>query len=178
MIRDATTGDAGAICAIWNDVIRSPHITFTTLERSEAEVAALIAHGAVAGLPFLVVEEREVLGFATYAQFRRGPGYARTVEHTINLASSAQGHGHGRSLMNALLDRARQGGVRSMVGAVSGANPAAIAFHGRMGFTRVGLIPDAGYKYGAWLDLVLMQRRLEGAGGGPPAPGAPTASAG
>lgn len=159
-IRQAVAGDAAVIAAIWAPVIRDTTITFTDAVKSPQEVAALIAARDACGWPFLLAEASgSVLGFATYAPFRAGPGYARTMEHSVILAPEARGRGVGRALMTALLDHARAGGVHSLWAGVSGENAAGIAFHVAVGFRHVATLPEVGFKFGRFIDLVLMMRQ-------------------
>lgn len=161
-IRAAGPDDAAAIAALWNGVIRDTLVTFNPVEKSVAEVAALIAARNAAGRAFLVVgPPGAVLGFATYDQFRGGAGYARSMEHTINLSPQAWGQGIGRALMAAIEEHARAAGVHVMVAAVSGGNPAGRAFHARLGYAEAGVMRAVGYKFGGYLDLVLMQKILD-----------------
>jgi phosphinothricin acetyltransferase len=159
-IRDATTADASAIAAIWNPIVRDTVVTFWPHERSEADIARLIAERQTAGWAFLVAEGAEVLGFASFFQFRGGPGYARTMELTINLSPEARGKGVGAALIRALEARATSAGARVLIGAVTGSNTASVAFHQRMGFVEMGRIPQAGWKFGRFHDLVLMGKML------------------
>jgi phosphinothricin acetyltransferase len=62
--------------------------------------------------------------------------------------------------MEALLGRAVAQGKHVMVAAIDSANARSIRFHQRLGFTEVGRLPETGYKFGTWLDLVLLQRQL------------------
>lgn len=157
-IRQAQAGDAPAIAAIWNRIIVETAITFTDQTKSVEEIAALIADR---GAAFQVVElAGRCAGFATYGSFRSGPGYVRTVEHTILLAHEAQGHGSGRALMMALEQVAKAAGIHSLIGGVSGENPSGIAFHKAVGFSEVGRLPEVGFKFGRWMDLVLVQKHL------------------
>lgn len=161
MIRPALATDAAAIAAFWNPVIRDTAITFNPVEKSAAEVAAMILGRQSAGHGFFVAEyQGQVAGFASYAQFRGGAGYARTMEHTIILSPAAQGTGLGRALMSALEDHARTGGSHSMIAGVSAENPAGRAFHAAIGYTEIATLPQVGYKFGRWMDLVLMQKIL------------------
>jgi phosphinothricin acetyltransferase len=48
-----------------------------------------------------------------------------------------------------------------MIGAIDGANRGSIAFHAVLGFVEVARMPETGWKFGRWLDLVLMQRVLD-----------------
>lgn len=158
MIRPAEPRDAPGIAAIWNHIIRDTTITFTTEEKTEAGLVAMMAERAPG---FLVAEEAgEVLGFATYGTFRNGPGYAHARELTIQLGEGARGRGVGRALINALEDAARSEGVHVLMAGISGANPGSVAFHARLGFETCGTIREVGHKWGNWLDLVLMQKIL------------------
>lgn len=157
MIRPATAADAPAIAGFWNPMIRDTLVTFNPVEKTIPEIAALITTREA----FLVAEVGgEVLGFASYAQFRGGLGYAFAQEHTIILSPAARGRGLGRALMAALIQAARAHGHHILVAGVSGSNPAGVAFHAALGFAEVGRMPEAGWKFGRWHDLVLMQKML------------------
>lgn len=155
MIRPATPDDAPAIAAIWNKVIRDTTITFNPDEKTAEEVAGLIDRNCL-----VWEEETQLLGFARYFQFRGGAGYRFSAEHTILLDDAAKGRGGGRALMAALCDHARNAGMHSMFAGCSAENPGAVRFHAAMGFVKVATLPEVGFKFGRWIDLVLMQKRL------------------
>ncbi|SMX49474.1 GNAT family N-acetyltransferase [Maliponia aquimaris] len=157
-VRPAEPRDAARICAIWNAVIETTAVTFTTELKTEAGITAdIVARGAA----FLVAETGgAVIGFATCFPFRSGPGYRHTLEHTIQLAPDARGKGAGRALMAALEQVARERGAHSLWAAVSGENPGGRAFHARLGYVEVARLPEVGHKFGRWMDLVLMQKFL------------------
>lgn len=157
MIRPARPADAPAIAAIWNRIIRDTTATFTTVEKDPEALGAQIAGGA----PWWVAcVGGAVQGHATYSQFRGGPGYARCMEHSIHLSQEASGLGLGRALMAALEDHARKMGVHVLVAGISSGNVAGQAFHDRLGYTPCGRIAEAGFKWGQYHDLVLMQKIL------------------
>ena len=107
MIRRATPADAPAIAALWNPYIRDTAVTFNAAEKSVAEVAKLISDRDGLGHATFVAEGPDLLGFASYAQFRGGIGYATCMEHSILLAPHARGRGVGRGLLSAICDHAR-----------------------------------------------------------------------
>ncbi len=159
--RAAQEADAQAICDIINPVIRDTTISFQSRQKTVQDVGAEIRATCANGHGVLVVEEAgTVLGFASYKQFRAASGYARTAEHSIMLAADARGRGVGRMLMNSLEDHARGAGMHSMIACVSGENPGGVAFHDRLGYAQVAVLPQVGWKFGRWLDLILMQKLI------------------
>lgn len=157
IVRPARFEDAAAIADIQNPVIRDTSITFNSVEKTPEMVRE-----AIAELPCFLVAERDghCLGFVSYMQFRRGIGYARAMEHTIVLSPEARGQGAGRVLMNAVEDHARDAGIGSLWAGISGENPAGVQFHTRLGYEHVAQLPKVGFKFGRWMDLVLMRKWL------------------
>ena len=154
-IRPATISDAPAIAAIWNHYIRNTTVTFLPDEKSVEDAEKMIAADVC-----LVADDAGVQGFARYFQFRGGRGYFHTVEHTVLLAPGVDGRGYGRALMRELMTHATKAGKHSMWAGVSGENADGVAFHAALGFAEVARLPEVGFKYGRWIDLVLMQKRL------------------
>jgi phosphinothricin acetyltransferase len=157
IIRAATLSDAEAIGQIQNPIIRDTSITFNSRERTVDEIQE-----AIRGLPcFLVAETRGRLGgFLSYDQFRKGPGYARCMEHTIIVAAEARGQGLGLALIQAAVQHAKANGVGSLWAGVSAENPKGVTFHARNGFTEIAHLPQVGFKFGRWMDLILMRKWL------------------
>ena len=155
MIRAAASHDVLEIATIWNHAIRETTITFNPVEKTEQEVAALTAQNC------LVWEDSgRILGFARYFPFRGGEGYRFTVEHTIMLHPDSHGRGGGRLLMEALFADAKAAGMHSMFAGCSAENPGAVTFHANLGFAKVATLPEVGFKFGRWIDLILMQKLL------------------
>lgn len=156
-IRSARLDDASAIAAIHNPIIQDTAITFN----SEVKTPDMVAD-AIRNCPcYLVAEDRgNILGFASYVQFRQGVGYRRAMEHTIILSPASRGRGVGRALMHAIEERARGQDIGSLWAGVSGENPDGVRFHARLGFEEVAVLPKVGYKFGRWMDLVLMRKWL------------------
>ncbi|WP_045391345.1 GNAT family N-acetyltransferase [Falsirhodobacter sp. alg1] len=161
MIRPATLADAPQIRALWNAMITDSLANFSEVEKTPAEVETAIRERPVQGFAVFVAEEEgEITGFSTYAQFRPGHGYRLTMEHTIATNPRFKGRGIGRALMKAVEDHARAMGAHSMLAAITAQNSDGVSFHEALGYQHVALVPRAGYKWGQWLDLVLMQKFL------------------
>ncbi len=157
IVRAARPDDAEAIAAIQNPIIRETAITFNSEEKTPDMVRE-----AIESLPcFLVAEhDADLLGFVSYLPFRRGVGYARAMEHTIVLARGARGKGAGRALLAAAEAHARDAGIGSLWAGVSAENPDGVTFHARLGYETVASLPKVGFKFGRWMDLVLMRKWL------------------
>lgn len=162
MIRPARAEDAAAIAALWNAMIRDTLATFTTVEKTPDDITALIA--ARAGAFWISDPGAGLAGFMTFGPFRAGPGYARTVEHSIIVAPASQGQCLAARLMQAGEDGARALGHHIMIAAISSENPRALRFHHRLGYRQVGHLTEVGQKAGRWLDLILMQKNLSKGG--------------
>jgi phosphinothricin acetyltransferase len=116
------------------------------------------------GDPVLVADDREVIGFVAYGEFRdstKWPGYRFTVEHSVHVRRDRWGTGVGRALMEELFACARSNGKHVMVGGIDGENEASLRFHERLGFVEVARMPQVGLMFDRWLDLVLVQRILD-----------------
>ena len=156
MIRAARAEDAAALAAIWNPWIRETAVTFNAVEKTEADMQAMIAGRDC----FLVYVNNGLQGFATYSQFRGGIGYATCMEHTVILSPTALGMGAGRALLAGVEAHAKAAGAHQMIAGVSGENPEGRAFHAALGYHEIAIIREAGFKFGRFMDLVLMQKFL------------------
>jgi L-amino acid N-acyltransferase len=162
-IRDAVSQtDIAAISSLYNALIDTSTIAWTEHRETLATRQDWFAEQQSQGYPVLVAEsDGDVVGYASFGDFRdaiKWPGYRFVVEHTVHIREDQWGRGVGRALMAELIRRARQLGKTQMVGGVDGANDASIQFHERLGFVEVARMPQIGFKFDQWLDLVLLQR--------------------
>jgi L-amino acid N-acyltransferase YncA len=160
-IRDAASGDLPGILAIYNEVIVSSTAIYQ-FEPVDLDNRRRWFEGRLAaGYPVLAaIDAGQVVGFASFGDWRSSPGYAWTVEHTVHVRDDRRGQGVGRSLVEALIDRATALGKHVMIGGVDADNAASLAFHRRLGFEPVAHFQEVGRKFDRWLDLVFVQRRL------------------
>lgn len=162
MIRDATEADLPAILAIYNDVLATSTAIFSETPTTLEDRRQWFRARRDAGYPVLVAtDDSGVLGFATFGDFRTWPGYRHTVEHTVHVRADARGRGVGRGLMTVLLERAGGLGKHVMVAGVDADNLTSIRLHERLGFQRAGTLHQVGCKFGRWLDLTFLERRLD-----------------
>lgn len=152
-----------AILAILNEAIVHSTALYDYQPRSRDSMVAWFAARQAGGYPVLGLEDEAgtLLGFASYGTFRAFAAYKYTVEHSVYVHPAHRGRGLGRQLLQALIERARAQGVHVLVGGIDAANSASIALHTQLGFVPCGVIRQAGFKFGRWLDLAFYQRILD-----------------
>ena len=160
-IRDVAEGDAEAIAGIYAHHVLHGTASYDVDPPNAAFHRDKICRIAAAGWPFLVAEiSGEVAGYAYVTQFRDRAAYRFTAEDSIYVHPDHMGHGVGKALLRALLDRASAYGFRTVIAVIGGAEPASIALHAALGFREAGRLRAVGWKKETWLDSVYMQLEL------------------
>lgn len=169
VLRDAEPRDAEAIAAIYNDAVAHTTAIWNDTTVDAADRAAWITARQAGGHPVIVAvdEGDEAIGYATYGPWRPHDGYRHTVEHSVYVRGDQRGQGLGRTLMTALIERARGDGIHVLIAGIEAGNTGSIRLHETLGFTHVGTASQVGTKFGRWLDLTFLQLTLDA---GPPAP--------
>lgn len=160
-IRDATLDDLPQILDITNQAIVNTTALWTLAPATLDARRAWFADRQARDFPILVADHHgSIAGFASYGDFRPWDGYLHTVEHSVYISPRTQGRGIGSALLNALIERAEQQHKHVMVAAIEASNTASIALHRKAGFQEAGVLPEVGRKFGRWLDLLFMLKRL------------------
>lgn len=162
IVRDATLSDLPRILEIVNHAILHTTANYNyepqTLEIQRQWFLDKQRHN----FPVIVAQQDgQVIGYGAYGTFREKIGYQYTVEHSVYVGQDHQSKGIGKLLMAELIRLARAQNQHVMVGAIDAANAESIAFHKKFGFTQSGVIHQAGFKFGKWLDLLFMQLILK-----------------
>jgi L-amino acid N-acyltransferase YncA len=161
-IRSAEPRDLPAVTRIYADAVRHGTASFELEPPDEAEMAKRYEALRDSGHPYLVAElGGKVLGYAYAGPYRARPAYRFTVEDSVYLAPDAQRRGIGRALLDRLIVESEARGYRQMIAVIGdSANAASIGLHAALGFRHVGTLHAVGFKFGRWIDSVLMQRAL------------------
>jgi len=162
VIRPAQPLDLPAITGIYDHAVRNGTASFEIEPPDEAEMRRRFEAMRASGHPYLVADcSGAIAGYAYAGPYRARPAYHWCVEDSIYVAPQWQGHGIGRLLLERLVDAAATAGFRQMIAVIGdSANTASIGLHRMAGFRLVGTFDDVGFKFGRWLDSVLMQRAL------------------
>jgi len=162
LVREAEDRDFGAIQAIYAHAVLHGLATFEEVPPSVEELLRRRADILRLGLPYLTAElAGQVVGYSYAGPFRTRSAYRYTVEDTVYVAQEMHGRGIGRALLSALIARCEAGPWRQMIAVIGDTgNAASIALHHGLGFRHAGTLDATGFKFGRWVDTVLMQRAL------------------
>jgi L-amino acid N-acyltransferase YncA len=164
IIRDAAESDFPAIAAIYADHVLTGLASFEETPPAAQDLTerwrAVLSHG----LPYLVAEaDRRVAGYSYAGPYRSRSAHRFTIEDSVYVSRGWAGRGLGGALLARLIERCEGGPWRQMVAVIGDRdNHASIKLHRKFGFRHVGTLQRVGFKFGGWVDSVLMQRALEG----------------
>jgi phosphinothricin acetyltransferase len=171
VIRRARPADADRLAAIYGHHVLNGTATFETEPPPAVEMARRVDDVLSRGLPWSVAVSGDgrVVGFACAGPYRLRPAYRYTVEDSVYLDPAWTRMGIGRALLAGVIVACEVAGCRQMIAVIGdSANTASIALHRALGFVEAGAFRDVGWKFGRWLDTVLMQRQLGSAATNPP----------
>jgi L-amino acid N-acyltransferase len=154
---------AAAILAIFNDAIANSTALYEYKPRTMETMKTWFATKEANRFPVIgaVDDSGGLMGFASYGTFRAFPANKYTVEHSVYVEKSHRGKGVSKLLLSAIIDKARNADLHTLIGGIDAANSVSIALHTKMGFTHAGTIRHAAFKFGRWLDLAFYQLILE-----------------
>jgi len=156
-IRRATVADAAAIAEIYNHYVLNSTATFDTQPKSNEDREWWLSDRD-ARHPVIVAErDAKVIGWAALGPYRERPAWSHTSEVAVYVSASDRGSGIGTHLLRTLVDEARGLGLHVLMSQVVAGNDASVRMAERLGFERVGLLREVGWKFDGWLDVVILQ---------------------
>jgi phosphinothricin acetyltransferase len=151
-LRPVRLSDAAAICGIYNEYIDTV-ITFEEAPVSREAMEERIRE-FTARYPWFVWEAQgSPRGYAYLHQWRERSAYRYSVEDSIYLQRGWVGRGIGERLLRRLLEELRGSEIHAVIAGITIPNAGSIGLHEKLGFRKVALFPEVGYKQGRWLDV-------------------------
>lgn len=158
----ATASDLDAVLEIMNYAILHTTAVYDHDAKDRTFIEEWYKQRVSADCPVLIcICKNEVVAYATYTRFRPKNGYKYSVEHSLYIKPGFQGKGIGTNLLKTLISIARKKGMHCMIAGIDASNEQSILLHRKLGFTHAGLLKEAGYKFGKWLDLSYFQLILQ-----------------
>ncbi|MDP3853600.1 GNAT family N-acetyltransferase [Phenylobacterium sp.] len=170
IVRPSLETDAPALAAIYGHHVLHGFGTFEEVPPSVDDMVGRRAAIVERGLPYLVAEDAgQVLGFAYAGPFRPRAAYRYTVEDSVYIAPDAMGRGVGKAVLSQVLADCEALGIRQVVAVIGDSgNAGSIGLHRALGFEPSGVGKSFGFKHGRWVDIVWMQKALNGGDARPP----------
>ncbi|UKJ72644.1 GNAT family N-acetyltransferase [Azospirillum brasilense] len=169
-IRSSRPDDLERIQAIYAHHVLTGAASFEEVPPGLEELARRRDDVLARGMPYVVAEMGgRVIGYAYAGPYRLRTAYRYSVEDSIYLDPDCMGRGAGRALLSTLIDRCEEAGCRQMIAVIGDSeNASSIGLHRSLGFEPAGLLKAVGFKFGRWVDSVLMQRPLGHGDASPP----------
>jgi len=170
ILRTATPADAEGLAAIYGHAVLHGLGTFEEVPPTAQEMEARRSAIVERGLPYLVAQDADrLLGFAYAGPFRTRAAYRFTLEDSVYVAPDAQARGVGAALLGAVIAACEALGVRQLVAVIGDSgNTASMGLHRALGFELIGIARSVGFKHDRWVDIVQMQKSLNGGDARPP----------
>jgi len=161
-IRNSGDEDVARVHSIYSHHVLHGTASFEEEPPSIEELLRRRTNVLDCGLPYLVAEvDREIVGYSYAAPYRPRSAYRFSVEDSVYVDPGWSRRGIGQMLLSRLIARCEAGEWRQMIAVIGDSNNAAsIRLHQRAGFRLVGTLRAVGYKFGRWVDCVLMQLAL------------------
>jgi len=162
LIRPSIDSDIAAITGIYDHYVRHSAASFEIDPPNADEIARRRAEVLQRGLPWLVAENSgAVLGYAYASPYRSRAAYRFTLEDSVYVHPAYVGQGIGKLLLPELIARCQALGATQMIAIIGDTeNPASVRLHAAFEFRHVGVLQAVGFKFGRWLDTIVMQRSL------------------
>src|SRR6202790_3565134 len=165
-IRPVPAAPLPAITDIYEHAVLYGTATFELIPPDLAEITRRFGVLTDGGFPYFVaVLDGRVVGYAYAGAYRPRQPYRFTVENSVYLDPAIHRRGIGLQLLQRLIAESEARGYRQMIAVIGdSANAGSIGVHTKCGFQMIGTHPDVGFKFGRWLDTVMMQRALRAGG--------------
>lgn len=169
-LRGATPDDIEQIADIWRHYVVKSTANLEETPPTTDEIRRNLTQIFSKSYPFVVAVDGSTLcGYAYIGPFNDRSGYRFCCEDTIYLLPSHAGKGLGGRLLETLIQQLHCDKRLTQVLAKISIPPntalediPSCRLHQSLGFREAGRLKKVGWKFGAWLDVVILQLDLEG----------------
>lgn len=165
IVRPCFDHDLDQVALIYAHHVTTGTGTFETTPPDLKEMKARWAKIAARGWPWLVAcpqdDPMRIIGYVYAQQFRDRDAYAHAFEDSVYVAPGWERRGVGIALLGSCLLELQALDCRQVIAVIGDSqNHGSIGLHAKGGFAHVGTLSNVGWKFGRWLDVVMMQREL------------------
>ena len=163
IVKDCSEKQLPEILSIFNEAIVNSTALYDYKIRTMDMMTIWYSEKQKSNCPIIGIFDinENLLGFATYGQFRVRPAYKYTVEHSVYVRADMRGMGLGKILLRTIVTKAEEQNFHVLVGVIDALNTVSIKLHENEGFALCGIMKQVGYKFGGWLDAAFYQLILK-----------------
>ena len=163
MIRPIEERDIDTCLSWYNWYIEYTTISFEEMPETYESYRNLV-RDVTERYPWIVLEDNgELKGFAYLSPFNPRSAYRYTADVTVYLDPEERGKGYGTALMKELERLAKKQGIRKLVSLVTDGNEASEHLHAALGYEKMTVLKDTGYKFGTWIGVAYYMKDIGGA---------------
>ncbi len=160
-IRRVTESDSKAITEIYNHYVATSLVTFEETQLTESAMSERIRLIS-SKYPYLVTEyKNEVVAYAYANEWKSRSAYRFTVETSIYVKNGFEGRGIGFGLYTELLKETQRAGFKHLIGGITMPNDSSIRLHESLGYEKVGVFHNVGFKFNQWADVGYWEKRFD-----------------
>lgn len=161
-IREAVLEDAEKIQKIYSPYVEKTVISFELEVPNVEEMRKRIKTTLEQGFPYLVIEDNDknILGYAYGSEFGERKAYKYSADLSIYLDMEVRSRGLGQKLYDEFEKKIKKQGIVNLVAIIVGNNEKSLKFHTKNGFIQIGRFEKSGYKFGEWLDIIWMKKKI------------------
>lgn len=160
VIREAKRSDIKDLLTIYRPYVEKTTITFEYQVPSLADFEERLKR-TLTRYPYLVAEiSGKIQGYAYASVYKPREAYDWSCEVTVYVDAAVKARGVGSALYNRLEELLAKQGVSTLTACITAGNEASLAFHEKRGYQQVACFPNIGYKFGAWQDVLWLQKTV------------------
>jgi len=158
IIRKADLKDIKDITKIYNEAIIETVATFDIKIKTLEDRKNWFKNHSSKNPILVAIKNRDILGFASLSKYSNKCAYSDTAELSLYIKKEHQGKGYGKRLLKSVINEGEKVGLHTVISRITEGNQMSINLHKSVGFEQVGIIKEAGKKFGKLLDVYIMQK--------------------
>ena len=109
---------------------------------------------------YLIDLKNEIIGYCFLTNYKKRQAYDRTAEISIYLKPEFCHQGFGKIALNHLEVKAKENGLKNLIGIIAGDNEQSIHLFEKSGFTKCAHFKNIGEKFNRILDVFAFQKEI------------------
>ena len=109
---------------------------------------------------YLIYLNKGIVGYCFLTNYKKRQAYDRTAEISIYLKPEYCNQGIGKIALNHLEKKAKENGLKNLIGIIAGDNELSITLFEKSGFTKCAHFKNVGEKFNKILDVVAFQKEI------------------